>query len=188
GCTKQAPMHPEEEQKIAEEYRENLPTMPEAQPEPEPVPEPAPKPEAEAEPVPEQQPAPTKTTETDQEFESERLGSRVEGNAPAEEENPESVELPEGLENAVQVNLLPNKTMDQGAMTVKVGTEMRFHNADTWPHQIVVDSGSGFDTIRHWQGERMAAGGESSYVFNEPGVYTVRDIFSGSMRLILTVE
>ncbi|MBN1543831.1 hypothetical protein JW898_00030 [Candidatus Woesearchaeota archaeon] len=109
------------------------------------------------------------------------IGTRVEG---TEQEAVEE-ELPEEVE---EIQLTPEKTMTSGNQTVSVGTTLYWKNHDSWPHQLAVESGKGFDTVRHAESPRLLQGNVWNYTFSESGLFVVRDIFSGNMRMYVTVE
>ncbi|MBW2972614.1 hypothetical protein KY359_06260 [Candidatus Woesearchaeota archaeon] len=161
GCAKEAPAP---EQPAPADVAD--PTA-DVAPEPEPEPEPAPEPEAVPEPEPEPEPAP--------------IGNRVEGTEvePVEEEVPEDV---------TEIKLNSDKTMSETAMTVTAGTTLAWKNYDSWPHVLAVETGSGWDTVRHAKSEQLLDGGVFEYTFEETGEFLVRDLFSGKMRMTVTVE
>jgi plastocyanin len=109
------------------------------------------------------------------------IGTRLEGTeeAPVEEEAPEGVE---------EIFLTAEKTMTSGDVTVPKGTTLYWRNKDTWPHQLKVTTGSGLDTKLVIDSPRLVPEAAWNFTFNEAGVFTVRDIFSGKMRMIVTVE
>ncbi|MBU2560708.1 MAG: hypothetical protein KKD17_00260 [Nanoarchaeota archaeon] len=153
-----------------------------AEPAPAPV-QPAPVPEmgqvrpgAEEEVVAPPAPAPEPESEA-----PKTLGTRVEG---TEKEAVEE-QLPEEVE---EIQLTAEKTMSSGNQTVSVGTTLFWKNYDSWPHQLAVESGKGWDTIRHAESPRLLPGNIWNYTFSEKGEFVVRDIFSGGMRMYVTVE
>jgi plastocyanin len=109
------------------------------------------------------------------------LGSRVLGTEKAAVD--ESVS-----EGVMEISLNADKTMNASSMTVPVGTKLSWKNYDTWPHVLAVDSGKGFDTVRHGKSEQLQPGNVWEFTFNEKGAFVVRDMFSGSMRMNVTVE
>lgn len=113
--------------------------------------------------------------------EPEKIGSRLEGTyeAPAEEA------VSAGLE---EIRLNPDKTMGASLEEIKVGDTLAWKNYDTWPHQLAVETGSGWDTIRHAESPRLDEGQVWEYTFEEKGEFLVRDIFSGKMRMQVIVS
>jgi plastocyanin len=109
------------------------------------------------------------------------IGSRVTGTEQiaVEEEVPEEVQ---------EIKLNPEKTMSETVMTVAKGTTLFWKNYDTWPHQLKVTSGKGLDTQLHGESSRLLPGNVWNFTFNEKGVFVVRDIYSGGMRMNVTVE
>ena len=101
-----------------------------------------------------------------------------------EEEPYEEYEETEELE---EIKLNPDKTMSLTEKTVTVGTTLKWKNYDTWPHILVVETGKGFETIRHARSDRLNESATWEYAFNEPGTFLVRDMFSGPMRMTVTV-
>jgi len=156
------------------------------------TPETAPQPAASMPEIRQTNPEEIAEPEPTPEPEQKTIGSRVTGTEPeTQEEAPKAEEEPEQKvqEDTMTIKLLSNKTMNvEGKITIPLGTQIIFENTDTWPHQIVIEQGSGLDTKRLWPGERMEGGEASSYVFSEKGTFTIRDVFSGSMRTIITVE
>ncbi|MBW2971506.1 hypothetical protein KY359_00585 [Candidatus Woesearchaeota archaeon] len=110
------------------------------------------------------------------------LGTRVEGT------EVEAVEQQVSDEEIEEIQLNSDKTMSSGDKTVTVGTTLAWKNYDSWPHQLAVETGKGFDTIRHAESPRLLEGGVFEYTFEEQGTFLVRDIFSGNMRMYVTVE
>jgi len=152
-----------------------------AEPAPAPAPEPASAPMPEMTPVqPVEEEVVHPPTEAPEEVAP--IGNIVsgEGEEGVEEEVPE---------NITEIKLNPDKTMSLTEKTVSVGTTLAWKNYDLgWPHQLAVETGSGWDTIRHAKSERLLDNEVFKYTFNEKGTFTVRDIFSGKMRMIVTVE
>jgi len=109
------------------------------------------------------------------------IGTRVEG---TEQEAVEET-VTEGV---TEISLLLNKTMDMSEITISSGTTLAWKNHDSWPHQLAVETGKSFDTIRHAESNRLLEGGVWEYTFNEKGDFLVRDIFSGPMRMTVTVD
>ncbi len=158
------------------------------------APEPAPAPEMkQVEDVPEEEdvgePPGTEVSDPESEYKvaSEEedptpMGSRVEGteqDAAEEEVSDEDIE---------EIGLTAEKIMTSSNMTVSVGTTLAWKNYDSWPHQLAVESGSGWDTVRHAESDRLLEGNVWEYTFEEKGTFLVRDIFSGPMRMYVTVE
>ena len=118
-----------------------------------------------------------------EEEELETIGTRIrvtEPEIPPEEEVPEEIQ---------EIKLFSNKTMSVSELTIPVGTTLAWKNYDLgWPHIIVVESGSGFDTVRHAKSPRLLDGQVWQHTFDDPGKYKVRDIFSGKMWMTITVE
>gem|GEM_PF-2839572 len=112
------------------------------------------------------------------------IGNRVTGEEP-KEEKPAIVETApvEG-----EILLTPEKTMTESVMSVSQGTTLFWKNTDSWPHLIAVESGKGFETVRHAASPRLLQGNTWNYTFNEKGAFIVRDTFSGSMRMNVTVN
>ncbi len=109
------------------------------------------------------------------------IGNRVEGT----EAEPVDEAIPEGTE---EVLLYVNKTMSLNVMTVSAGMTVSWKNMDTFPHVLAVETGKGFDTVRHAKSPQIVSGAVWSYTFNDKGTFLVRDLFSGSMRMNVTVE
>jgi plastocyanin len=109
------------------------------------------------------------------------IGTRVEG---TEQEAIEAF----SPEDAIEVSLFANKTMSMSELTVESGTTVFWKSYDSWPHILAVETGSGYDTIRHARSERLLEGNVWNYTFEETGTFLVRDIFSGPMRMYVTVE
>lgn len=157
------------------------------QAEPAPASAPASAPEPASAPVPEMTPVQPVEEEvvhppTEEPEEVAPIGNIVsgEGEEGVEEEVPE---------NITEIKLNPDKTMSLTEKTVKVGTKLAWKNYDLgWPHQLAVESGSGWDTKRHALSERLLDNEVFEYTFNEKGTFLVRDIFSGKMRMTVTVE
>lgn len=118
-----------------------------------------------------------------EEEEPETIGTRItvtEPEIPPEEEVPEEIQ---------EIKLFSNKTMSISELTIPAGTTLAWKNYDVgWPHVIVVESGSGYDTVRHAESPRLLDGQVWENTFDDPGTYKVRDIFSGKMWMTLTVE
>jgi plastocyanin len=109
------------------------------------------------------------------------LGSRSEGT--------EKTAVDESVsEGAEEIMLFANKTMSMKDITVKAGTALAWKNYDSWPHQLAVETGSGWDTVRHAESTRLLEGNVWEYTFEEKGTFLVRDIYSGPMRMTVTVE
>ena len=112
------------------------------------------------------------------------IGNRVTGTEETPvDETPEAAE-----EGAEDILLTAEKTMTSGDVTVPKGTTLYWLNKDTWPHQLKVTTGSGLDTKLVMDSPRLTPESAWNYTFNDAGVFTVRDIFSGKMRMIVTVE
>ncbi len=150
--------------------------------EPEVVPEPEPEPEPETGLAP--------GSEVDSEYDvvvqpeenADTLGNRIEGT------EVESVEE-HVSEDVFEIKLNSDKTMSETEKTVKAGTTLAWKNYDTgWPHVLAVESGSGWDTVRHAKSEQILDGGVFEYTFEDKGEFLVRDLFSGKMRMTVTVE
>jgi plastocyanin len=111
------------------------------------------------------------------------LGNRMEGTEKAGEDQlvSESSEYP-------QINLTPEKTMSMSEIKIAKGTVLYWKNLDSWPHVLAVDSGSGFDTKRWGKSEQLLEGNVWNFTFSNAGVFVVRDMFSGAMRMTVTVE
>lgn len=156
-----------------------------AEKESEPVPAPQPDPVPDINPVEhedEEVVKPPTGEAEDVEEEDGTIGSRAEGTV--KESEPEDVS--EGVE---EIRLEPDKTMSETEMTVSRGTTLAWKNYDLgWPHDLAVESGSGWDAERHARSGRLLDEEVWEYTFEEPGTYTVRDIFSGDMRMTVTVE
>ncbi len=158
------------------------------QPGPEPIPEPTlpdmgqvdPGAEpvvAEPEPIPEPEPE-----EDIPGASSEPIGNRVTGEEPeyVDEEVPEDAEA---------ITLNADKTMSETEATISKGTTLYWKNLDgDWPHVLAVETGSGWDTVRHAKSEQIVGGAVWEYTFEEVGEFLVRDLFSGGMRMTVTVE
>jgi hypothetical protein len=155
--------------------------------EPEPVPElaqiePEEEEEVVAPPEPEEEEEEVVAPPEPEEEEETTIGTRVEGTEQeaVEEEVPEDVE---------EIGLLANKTMTVSEMTIPQGTMLAWKNYDVgWPHILAVESGKSFDTIRHARSDRLLDGEVWEYTFEEKGTFIVRDLFSGPMRMTVTVE
>ena len=191
GCSKEAPMHPAEVEKQAEDAEKAMPDIGDATPEPEAEPKkPATEtPETTAEQKEEPKLSPEEkvseiTSETElPEQELAPLGTRYYGD---EAESIDEV-IPE-FEDQVVVNLIGlDKTMDQGDLTIKVGTTVTYKNTDSWPHTLAVETGHRYEAVRYAE-ERLEAGEVWSYKFTEPETFLVRDLFSGTMRHYVTVK
>ncbi len=109
------------------------------------------------------------------------IGNKVKG---TEQEAKDEV-VPE---DEITIKLLANKTMNTKEMTVSAGTTLFWKNFDSWPHQLAVETGKSFDTIRHAESHRMLEGSIWNYTFNDQGTFLVRDIYSGPMRMNVTVQ
>jgi plastocyanin len=109
------------------------------------------------------------------------LGTNVEGTKKeaVEEDVPEE---------QIEIMLNKDKTMSRTELTVDAGTTVYWKNYDTWPHQLAVETGKGFDTKRHAESTRLLEKEVWEYTFNDKGTFLVRDIFSGKMRMNVTVE
>lgn len=119
--------------------------------------------------------------ETEKDTTATSIGTRVgDSQVEAKEEF-----VPEGEST---IKLYANKTMSSTGMKVSTGTTLFWKNFDTWPHQLAVEQGRGFDTKRLGQSGRLLEGGVWEYTFRDKGVFLVRDTFSGSMRMNVTVE
>lgn len=130
-------------------------------------------------------PAPEEKEEEEEET-PETIGSRVTGT----EQEPEEQELPAEVE---EIKLIADKIMTLNdkpltEKTVSVGTTLYWKNHEKDPHMLAVESGKGFDTIRHKLSPRILQGETFEYTFNEKGTFLVRDIWSGKMRVTVTVE
>jgi plastocyanin len=119
--------------------------------------------------------------EPEKPVEQKTIGTRVEGTEkPAEEQAvPEDVEA---------ILITAEKKMTSGDVAVAKGTTLFWQNTDTWPHQLKITTGSSYDTKLHAESPRLLEGNVWNYTFAESGVFTVRDIFSGGIRMIVTVE
>jgi plastocyanin len=160
--------------------------------EPQPVPQlktvqPAPETkEAPAAPVaPETTKAPIESkytnTPSQESGEADTLGSRVQG---TEQTSPD-VAVPLG---DIEIKLTPEKTMNASSMIVKAGTTLFWKNYDKNPHVLAVESGKGLDTKRWAKSEQILNSAVWKYTFESKGDFVVRDLFSGAMRMNVTVE
>lgn len=181
GCAKEAPAPEPAPADVADPTADVAPA-------PEPAPEPTPAPEPE--PEPETAPAPAPGSPVESEYNvvvqpeegEDTLGNRIEGT------EVEAVEE-QVSEDTQEIKLTPEKTMSETALTVKAGTTLAWKNYDLgWPHVLAVESGSGWDTVRHAKSEQILDGGVFEYTFNDKGEFLVRDLFSGKMRMTVTVE
>jgi len=150
-----------------------------------PAPETAETPAAPAAPETTEAPVDSKYTNTPSqesgETDSDTLGSRVQG---TEQTSPD-VAVPSG---DIEIKLTPEKTMNASSMTVKTGTVLFWKNYDKNPHVLAVESGKGLDTKRWAKSEQILDGAVWKYTFETKGDFVVRDLFSGAMRMNVTVE
>jgi plastocyanin len=148
-----------------------------------PVAEPTEAPAAPAAPETEEAPIESKYTNTpsQESGDTDTLGSKVQGT----EQFSANVSVPEG---DIEIKLTPEKTMNASFMNVKAGTTLFWKNYDKFPHVLAVDSGKGFDTKRWAQSESILTGAVWKYTFETKGDFLVRDMFSGGMRMNVTVE
>jgi len=166
-----------------------------AEPAPEPV-QPAPAPVPVPEPdVPEMkqvdpaaedetaEAAPEPASDAEEEPELAPLGNRVTG------DEPEPVDEQVSDEAEEEIQLTPEKTMTSGDRNVAVGTTLAWKNYDpSGVHRLAVESGHGWDTERHAISDPLEMGAVWEYTFEEEGTFLVRDLFSGNMRMYVTVE
>ena len=90
------------------------------------------------------------------------------------------------------VDLTKDKLMDPDSIKVKKGTIVRWFNKDKlFFHNIVIYSAdvkipTSDDVIA--QSGNIIPGEYWGYIFNKPGEYSVKDIYSGTMRGKITAE
>jgi len=88
----------------------------------------------------------------------------------------------------IEISLNSDKTMNMTEITIPAGTTLFWKNYDSWPHVIAVDSGSGFETKRWGKSDQLLPGGVWAFTFRDKGTFVARDMFSGAMRMNVTVE
>ncbi|MFH1064781.1 MAG: hypothetical protein V1729_06880 [Candidatus Woesearchaeota archaeon] len=133
-----------------------------------------------APPEPEAQPEPVVPGAS-----SEPIGNRVTG---TELEAVEE-EVSGDAGDVEYILLTADKVMTETEATIKSGTTLHWKNMDgDWPHVLAVETGSGWDTVRHAKSEQIKGGETWEYTFEEAGTFLVRDLFSGKMRMTVTVE
>jgi len=163
GCKEQAPMYSAEQEKIIEEKQAEQPAIREMTPEDIETPE-----------------------ETEQEEpENETIGNRVEGDMETEEIEVASVDTPE--EQKI-ILIYPNKTISSMNETIPVGTTLTWKNTDTWPHKLIVFTGSTTYDSKKYGEARLEGGDMWNYTFTEPGKFLVKDAFSGGVRTTVYVK
>ncbi|MBW2967103.1 hypothetical protein KY362_01315 [Candidatus Woesearchaeota archaeon] len=181
GCG--APAAPEAPAPVEEETpaQPAVPKLGQVQYEEEEVVAPPAQEEKEEEPAAAKTPEKTTQETPDEPTDSTPIGTRAEGT--------EHTAVEEyATEDVQEIKLTADKLMSLSELTVKKGTKLAWKNYDTWPHQLAVETGSGWDTVRHAESHRLLEGGVWEYTFEEKGDFLVRDIFSGGMRMTVTVE
>ena len=111
-----------------------------------------------------------------------------EASEPAESEAPESQaaesEAPAASEERVRID---SSTFDPAELTIAVGTEVSFVNADTFAHTVTegTDGQAVDDPIVD---EDIEQNGTVSVTFDEPGTYEITCKIHPSMQMTIIVE
>ena len=163
GCAEKAPLHPVEQEKLIKEKQAEQPKI------------------REIDQPKDNQPVEEQTTEdTDK---NETIGNRL--NPETSEPEVVDVKVPEQTE---MILIYPNKTISSGNKTIEVGDTLSWKNTDTWPHHLVVFTGTDIYTSKKWGESRLEAGDTWNYTFKEPGTYLIKDMFSGGVRMYAMVK
>ena len=120
---------------------------------------------------------------------TEVVKSPEEPTAPVEEQIVEVIDVPapkivNGAPSDEFVILTEKKLMEPTELTVKPGTTVVWENRNSNPHVLAVEN----EGKRLELSDRISPGDKFEYTFNDSGEFLVRDLFSGGMRIIITVE
>jgi plastocyanin len=112
--------------------------------------------------------------------------SVAESVAPSATEQPASEEPSEAVGEDVTVRL-SQFAFDTEELTIAVGTEVSWVNADAAAHTVTegTDGTAAADPIID---EELEQGGATSFTFDEPGTYQITCLFHPSMNMTITVE
>ena len=122
----------------------------------------------------------TASEETQSEVVEGGIGSRLEGN--------ETVNVDQNSpKDSIEIKLNVDKTMSESSLSVVKGTTIYWKNYDSWPHQLRIEQGKGWEVTEFSKSDRLMENGVWSYTFNTKGTFLVRDIFAGKMRMNVTV-
>jgi plastocyanin len=112
--------------------------------------------------------------------------SVAESVAPSATEQPASEEPSEAVGEDVTVRL-SQFAFDTEELTIAVGTEVSWVNADAAAHTVTegTDGTAAEDPIID---EELEQGRATSFTFDEPGTYQITCLFHPSMNMTITVE
>ena len=106
--------------------------------------------------------------------------------APSEAAASEAAEPSEAAEEEVRVRL-EDFAFDPSELTIAVGTEVSFLNADGAPH-TVTEGSDGEAVDDPVIDDELAGNQATSFTFDEPGTYDLTCLFHPSMNMTVTVE